>query len=329
MRKLCVAILLAGVAFAQKPPKVHAPDADDEKEKKAAPTARVAPNDAVITIKGLCPEGKQVSKTGAAGSDCQVIVTRSQFEQLVKAVQPTMDKQSQQHLATSYPQFLAMAQEAEKRGLDKSPEFAERVRFARLQILSQELVRQIQDEAAKVPEKDIEQYYQDHSAEYEQAAIERIVVPNRKEEKPGTPDSAGSGGEAEMTKEADALRVRAAAGESFAKLQKEAYEFAGVGGNTDPNPSMGKLRRRGLPIAHASVFDLKAGEVSPLISDATGHYIYKIDSKEIQDLADVKPEITSILKRQRMQAMIQSIQQRVTTDVNRAYFGAPAKDDDD
>jgi len=223
-----------------------------------------------------------------------------------------------------------MAQEAEKRGLDKQPSFADRMRFARLQILSQELVRQIQEEAARVPEKDIADYYQRNSSNFQQAVVERIVIPNRRELKA---DAEGPGeakdSEDAMTKEAEALRVRAAAGEDFAKLQKEAYEFAGVSGNTEPNPNMGKLRRRGLPVAHASVFDLKPGEVSPLISDATGHYIYKIDSKEVQPLSAVKPEINNILRRERMQETLKSIQQRVTTDVNNSYFREEEKDDDD
>lgn len=319
-KSLFAMLLLASLVAAQSRPAKTAND-DDDKPAKNVQASKVAPDDTVLTIKGLCLQEGAGDKAG-----CLVTVTRAQFEKMVKAIQPTMDKQSQQHLAKSYPQFLVMAQEAEKRGLDKSPEFEERLRFARLQILSQELVHQLQDESAKVPDKDIEQYYQQHSGEYEEATVERVVIPNRREAKPGTAPS--SEDEQAMTKEADALRVRAAAGESFAKLQKEAYEFAGVSGNTEPNPSMGKLRRRGLPIAHASVFDLKAGEISQVISDATGHYIYKIDSKETQSLDDVKPEITSVLRRARMQALIRNIEQRVTTDENHAYFGPPAKDDD-
>ena len=319
-KSLLAIILLASIGMGQTEPRKPA-GGSDNKESKDAMASKVAPDDAVLTIKGACPD-RQPSAT----SDCRVIVTRAEFERMVKAIQPTMDKQTQQHLAKSYPQFLVMAQEAEKRGLDKTPEFSERIRFARLQILSQELVHQLQDESATVPDKDIQQYYQQHSGEYELAVIERIVIPNRRESKSG--GAAKNGDEQAMTREAEALQVRAAAGESFTKLQKEAYEFAGVAGNTEPNPNMGKLRRRGLPLAHASVFNLKPGEVSQLISDVTGHYIYKIDSKETQPLEDVKPEIINSLRRARMQALIQAIEQRVNTEENRSYFGAPAKDDD-
>src|ERR1051326_7383090 len=316
-KSLIAILLLASFGIGQTKPRKPAGDTGKE-ETQDAMASKVGPDDAVLTIKGACPD------TQPSAADCRVVVTRAEFERMVKAIQPTMDKQTQQHLAKSYPEFLVMAQEAEKRGLDRTPEFSERIRFARLQILSQELVHQLQDESAKVPDKDIEQYYQQHSSEYEQAVVERIVIPNRRETKPGVKN----GDEQAMTKEADALRARAAAGESFTKLQKEVYEFAGVAGNTEPNPNMGKLRRRGLPLAHASVFNLKPGEVSQVISNGTGHYIYKINSKETQAIDEVKPEITNSLRRARMQALIQSIQQRVNTEENRAYFGAPVKDDD-
>lgn len=323
-------LLIGSMLWAQAKPAKPAgapktPPAAEERddEQTRTPASTVAPDAPVLTIRGFCTQK-------APSGECQTVVTRAQFEQMVDALQPGADPKTKRHLATAYPQFLVMAEEAEKRGLDKQPSFADRMRFARLQILSQELVRQIQEGASRLPEKDIADYYQKNSSSFEQAVVERIVIPNRRELKA---DAEGTGqakdSEDAVTKEAEALRVRAAAGEDFAKLQKEAYEFAGVSGNTEPNPNMGKLRRRGLPIAHVSVFDLKPGEVSPLISDATGHYIYKIDSKEIQPLNAVEPEISNILRRERMQEMLKSIQQRVTTDVNDSYFRAEAKDDDD
>jgi hypothetical protein len=329
VRKWWILVLGGGLAWAQAKPAHPQPSSDPDHPAQKAEASQVGPNDTVLTIKGIC-DPMPKSGDGGADSACQTIVTRAQFEQLVQAIQPKMDKQTKQHLASSYPQFLVMTREAEKRGLDKTSGFAERMRFARLQILSQELVREIQEDAARVPENDIADYYQKHLRNYEQAGIERVVVPKRREIKA---DAAGAGdakdSESAMTRKAEELRARAAAGESFIKLQKEAYEFAGVSGNTEPNPNMGKLRRQGLPPGHAPVFDLKAGEVSALISDATGNYIYKVDSKETQPLDAVKPEISNVLRRERVQEMMKAIQQRVTTDVNHAYFGDAAKEDDD
>ena len=61
-----------------------------------------------------------------------------------------------------------------------------------------------------------------------------------------------------MKTKAEALRVRAAAGESFSKLQDEAYLFAGLK-TKPPNPTLGKVRRSNLPPSHIVVMDLKPG----------------------------------------------------------------------
>ena len=49
-----------------------------------------------------------------------------------------------------------MSSEAKKRGLDKTAQFEETVKFAKMQILTTELQRKIQEEAAKVPPAAIE-----------------------------------------------------------------------------------------------------------------------------------------------------------------------------
>ena len=92
---------------------------------------------------------------------------------------------------------------------------------------------------------------------------------------------------------------------------------------------MGKLRRKGLPPAHVSVFDLKTGQVSQVISDATGHYIYKLDWKGAEPVDAVRHEISNILRGERLRKMVQSLQQPFSTEVNEAYFGADADGDSD
>src|ERR1700674_4913744 len=339
MRDFWVGCLLigtwSGTAAAQAKPATPAaapnspPAADqhDDDTQKPPSATSVAADVPVLTIKGLCAQLTPTAGEDRAKSACQTVVTRAQFEKLIDALHAGKDAQTKRHLAKAYPQFLVMAHEAEQRGLDKQPRLEERLDFARLQILSQELMGQIQEEAARVPERDIEDYYQKNTSEFESASMERIVIPNRTQVKlQSNPQGAEQGKAAEdvMTKEAELLRIHAAAGEDFIKLQKQAYDAAGVSGNNAPNPEMDKMRRRGLPPAHASVFDLKPGQVSQVISDATGHYIYKLDWKGIESLDAVRQEISNTLRGQRVRKMIQSLEQPFTTEVNEAYFGADA-----
>lgn len=314
----------SGTAPAQQPP---ASRGDDDKETMPDSAAAVAPDAAVLTIQGLCPGA--APKPEGAEATCQTVVSRAQFERLATAIHANVPTQKRQ-LATSYPRLMAMAREAEQRGLDKQEHFQEMIAFARLQILSQELVRSIQDEAAQVPAKDIEDYYRDNAASFERADLERVTVPDIRQVEPKK-DEKGKPAEARseeidkefMRQEAERLRTGALAGEDFSKLQKQAYDTAGLSTPAPPT-SLLKARRSSLPAAHQAVFDLKPGEVSAVISDAGGYYIYRLTAKEMEPLSEAEPEIHKKLEDQRMRATMQKIQDSVTPALNQAYFGAAA-----
>jgi len=318
----------------------HADDDDEDAKAKPASVSKVAPNAAVLTINGLCSKlatqpGVKPAATSAHAA-CQTAVSREQFEKLVIALMPEMSPQTKRQFANSYPRLLVMAHEAQTRGLDKGTRFEQILAFARLQILSQELVRDFKEEAAKVPENDIADYYRSNAAAFEQVTVERIFVPARKqmdassEKLPGDTQAQQKAAADEMTKEAEALRVRAAAGEDFTRLQQEAYDAAGFKTSAAPSAAQ-KLRRTQLAASQVSVFDLKPGEVSPVFSDSTGNYIFKLVSKGQQPLTEVRAEIRSTLQTQRLHAMMDRVDHSFTTDVNQAYFEnkKPKADEDD
>jgi hypothetical protein len=130
-------------------------------------------------------------------------------------------------------------------------------------------------------------------------------------------------GEQDLKKLADTLRQRAAAGEDFTKLQKEAFEAANMKMDS-PNVNLPKIRRTGLPPGHVAVFELKVGEVSQVITDNGGNYVYKVVSKEVLPLDDqVKTEIHNKLKSEKMKTMMDEYTNSYHADTNEAYFGPP------
>lgn len=337
-------LLLGGMAFSQTapvPPQNNPPqknpaasrpaDADEEghKDTQAKPAQPNIPADApVITIKGLCNDNGATAAASTSG--CQTVITRAEFEKLADALQPNMPPTVRQRLAGAYPRMLLMAHEAQKRGLEKDPHFQEMMQFARLQVLNQELNKNLQEEAAKVPDKDIADYYKENTAAYERATLLRIFIPKRKQleppkegAKPADTKAQDQAAEDVMTKEAEALRARAAAGEDFEKLQKEAFEAAAIKGGA-PSVNLEKMRRTNLPSSQAAAYELKTGEVSQVISDPGGHYIFKMVSKEVLPLEQVKDEIRTTLQNQRYKDALQGIQQSTTTELNEAYFGSAA-----
>ena len=346
---LCV--LLGTLAWAQAVP--GTPGSPQTEAPPADPSAAVPPTAAVITIKGVCPaQAKTAAKgtvvTGAktaaakASADCKTVITKAEFETLANHLAPNVTPQMKKQLASVLPQWILMSNEAKKKGLDKTPQFEDRVKVLKMQILSQELRQNIQDEAGKISPEETEKYYKEHANDYEQFNLDRLFVPRTKQIEPEAKgenekpeklsDEAQRAKQAEqkakadeaeqaMTQLAESLRARAAAGEDFAKLQKEAFAAAGMKMDS-PTVNLPSVRRTGLPPAQSSVLDLKPGEVSQVINDAGGHYIYKLNSKSEIPLDQVKNEIHSKLQNDRMREMMEKLSNPSQIETNEAYFGA-------
>jgi hypothetical protein len=316
----------------------------------------VPENAVVLTVTGVCPPAPKAAAAGSKTSagkttaavkpaDCKTVLTREQFEKIASGLSPNLTPQLKRQLATALPRFIAMSEAAKEKGLDKSPRFQEMMKFVKMQLLTRELERTVQEQADKIPPQELEDYYKKHSEAYEQLSLDRLFIPRYKqiplvkekddddkeekltEEQQKAKDEADKAkqeaGEQELNKLADSLRTRAAAGEDFTTLQKTAFEASGMKMDA-PNVNLPTVRRTGLPQAHASVFDLKAGEVSAVISDNGGHYIYKVVSKEVLPLDKVKEEVRNKLKSDHIKEVMDKYQNSYHAESNEAYLGPAA-----
>jgi hypothetical protein len=291
-------------------------------------------------------------------ADCKTEITRAQFEKIASGISPTVTPQLKRQLETALPRFMAMSEAAKAKGLENSEQYKETLKLAKMQILTTALQRSLQDEADKVSPTDVESYYKKNPEAYEQFSLDRLFIPRYKtlesEDKDDKDDAKDKekddkdkdkdkdsqketeekqkakeaeeqakreNGEQELNKLADTLRERAAAGEDFTKLQKEAFEASGTKVES-PTVNLPKVRRTGLPPAHAAVFDLKVGEVSTVISDNGGHYVYKVVSKEVLPLDQpLQTEIHNKLKSERLKEMTDKYTNSFQAIPNEAYFG--------
>jgi hypothetical protein len=312
---------------------------------KTATTTGSTAKDSTGASTGTSAGSKATTPSSAAPpstapADCKTVVTKDEFEKLLKGVAPTPTPQVRRQLGSVLPRIIAMSNQAQKEGLDKTPEFQEMVKFAKMQILAQEVQRKIQREAANVPEADIDKYYKSNTEAFEQFDLDRLFVPRTKQVEDAKDEDAKDEkltdeqqkakeasekarqeeSEQAMTKLAQDLRARAVAGESFETLQKEAFAAAGMKIES-PTVKLPDVRRTGLSPAHAAVFELKAGDISQVISDAGGHYIYKVEGKKQMPLEQAKQEIRNTLQNQRTQDMMGKVNNSYKVDTNEAYFG--------
>jgi hypothetical protein len=319
----------------------------------SASTAEIPETAAVITIEGVCapamraasskPATGKTAASAARKADCKTVITRADFERIAKALQQgpaPLSPQQRRQLASMLPRFMAMSQAAKEKDLDKTAHFDEVVKLTKMQILSQELQHYVQEEADKISPAEIEAQYKDHPENYQQFSLDRIFIPRYKQQTPESKEEKQADekqteeqqkskeaadkakqeqGEQELDRLAESLRTRAANGEDFTKLQKEAYDAAGMKMDS-PNVNL-KVRRSSLPASQSAVFDLKEGDVSQVISDNGGHYIFKVISETALPLDQVKDEIDNTLRTERFRSMMDKYQNSYHVETNEAYFG--------
>ena len=223
----------------------------------------------VITLKGSCEAKGDLTPS----KDCVSAVTRAQFEKLANALQPDMPSAAKRGLATNYARWLVYSDVARALHLENNPDVQQIIQFITDQILTEGLRRHYAEQFAHPSDQQIQDYYNQNSAKYLEATLQRIIIPNN----PGTGDKPQAS-EAQAAAAAEKIRQRWVAGEDPVKLQQSAFAGAGVTGASTPDINMGAKRPGSLPVNHESVFQLKAGEISQAFTDPAATYIYKVVS---------------------------------------------------
>lgn len=317
---------------------------DDDDEPPPASAANVLPDSPVITIEGVCdppdassggvrgqesPAAKLAKKesgsssAGSTASACKTIVTKAQFENLVEALNPQMTGINRRQLAESYPRLLLFAKKARELGLDQDPRFADAMRFAAIQLLTQRLNRYFEEQASTISDSDVQKYYEGNTIKFERAELLRIFVPmqTRQAQNTSSGEHSSKAVASPMLAVAEKIQARAAAGEDFQQLQKEAFEAAGISPGA-PQVSTGKIAAVGLPLNHQKVFEMETGQVSGVIADPSGYYIYKVVSKQMLPLAQASKEIRRSIASQRVQDATASLTKSIKSELDPIYFGA-------
>ena len=284
----------------------------------AAPA--VPPTEAVITMHGVCNNSGPAKTPAAANpASCTTVVTRAQFEKLLDALNSSnqpLPPNMRRNLAQAYVELSAYAQAANKAGTDNDPKFLEVMRLVRLRTLSDMYRRSLEEKFRNPPAQDIQTYYNANTPKFEEIKLSRIFIPAKNPSSQNKDDW-----EKKASQTANDLRERAAKGEDLEKLQKEAYTTLGLT-VTPPNTIVG-VRRRGmlLPAEEKELFALNPGEVSKVEQQAAAYVIYKLESKQLLPLEQVKDEISRELFREKMDAQLKGVTEAVHADLNDQYFG--------
>jgi len=286
--------------------------------KGALGSEEVTPDTPVVTVKGVCEQAPK----GDGGKGCKTEVTRAQIETVINVLEPTASPTARRQLAINYARLFAAAGEAEKQHLEKDPEVIAQLavyqKLIRMQVLADKLYRQIEVRANNVSPAVIRKYYAEHAADFEQGEVRRLSLP-----KTVVAPGAEVPQIALLKAMADGLRARAAAGEDFDELQLAAYIELGIKTGIPPT-KLGMVRPPSLPSAERGVFDLEAGQVTPVVDLPNELVVLKLVSKESVPLVSAQAEIAAQLEPEQVQKEMRKASESGNAEFNLKYFGLSA-----
>ncbi len=196
-------------------------------------------------------------------------------------------------LKKQYGEFKVIAERARKEGLDRDDAIRLQMMLDRAQVFAGAYLSELQKDADKlVSSAEINQYYQDHLADFEEVRVRHILIGTQPEEedaddndatntKPGK-DKRPAEKPKVFTKEdarkkAQLILDRVRKGEDFAKLAKESSDDPGSKDNGGEYDFFG--RGKMVLEFERAAFALKPGEVSGLVETQFGFHIIKLEAR--------------------------------------------------
>lgn len=319
-KSLLIFLLAVAPLGAQQPGSVQAATPHTSASNPPATTSAqaVAPDAPVITVHGVCPAEKP--SIGQKTDSCTVVLTRAQFEGMVRAInlsnQP-FTPAALRSLGSSYVTLMALADAGEKAGVEKDSRFQEQMQVARTRALAEVFRQSLLDKYGNPSQEEIQNYYQQNLAQFEQTRIERILVPKvnplHSQDKPAD-------FEKKAREIAAQIRERAAKGEDPFSLQADVYKTLGL--QTMPpqievNPMQVRFFTK--PVRD-DIHALKPGEVTRVEAELSGFNIYKLRSKDTLTVEQARPQIVRDLQQKNVDAALKAVTGSVHTEFNEEFF---------
>ena len=250
-------------------------------------------------------------------------MTKSEFERLIAGLPQQAQARAQspggkRQVAEQVAQLKAMAQEARKRGVDKTDQAKELIKFQTDSVLANALYREIST-GVKADGAAAQAYYDQHKVEYDQVTASHILirykgssVPMKAGGKDLTPEEA-------LAKAQD-IRKRLAAGEDFAKLaidESDDDTSAKIGGSLGEPFTHGRM----VPAFEEVAFKQPVGELSEPVKTQFGYHIIKVTKHEAASFDSVRQGIEQRLKPELAQKAVEEIRKQAAVTMNDSYFG--------
>jgi len=274
-------------------------------EQAAQPTEAPAdPNKVILTIGNTTYTVDQYAKLVAA--------LPQQYQSFAMGA-------GKRQFAENLVQLNLLAEDAEKKGLEKDPAVKEQIAVSRKDILARAMFDDLQKNL-KVDDAEVQAYYDAHKNEYESVKAKHILVRVK-----GAP-MPGAEGKPELTDEqalakANALRAKLAAGADFAAIAKTDSDDTG---SAAQGGDLGEFRRGMMvPPFEQAAFSLKVGEISQPVKSPFGYHIIVVQEHKLKTLADSKEDIEKAIRPEMARKAVEDMRAKANVKIDDGYFGPP------
>ena len=254
-------------------------------------------------------------------------LTVGELRSFVRALPPQMQQAALRDRKALVQQFALMqklSEMAEAAKLDERSPTKEMLHFNRMYLMMTAQLNHTMDKM-KVPDGEVEKYYQSHLDKYTQAKVKVIYV-SFASKPPAQNDPKGKVylSEPEAKAKVEKILTEIRGGADFVKMVKQYSEDAT---SAEKDGDFGTVRRSDNvpePIRTA-IFALKAGEVSEPVRQPNGFYLFRAEEISQRPVDEVRGEIVNDLKQVQFKNWMEDTNRSVNVKFeNDAFFTAPA-----
>lgn len=252
-------------------------------------------------------------------------ITEKQFNTFVQTLPANMQQQAggpmKRDFAEQVVRLKLLAEEARKRGLDKSPLFQQKQQFQYDNLLAAELFYALQNSATP-DEAALRKMYDEHKNETEQVHARHILIRFKGSPVPLKDGKKDLTDEEALAKAQD-IRKQLLGGKDFAELAKAESDDTGSGAS---GGDLGNFKKgQMVPAFEQAAFALPVGQISEPVKTQFGYHIIKVESHAMKTFEEMKPELEARAKPEAAKQAIEDMRKKANVTFDESFFGpAPA-----
>jgi peptidyl-prolyl cis-trans isomerase C len=252
-----------------------------------------------------------------------IMIHQSEFESALKTLpdqyQAYASGVGKRQFADDYLKMKMLAAQGYKNGVQNQDDVVRQLALMRDNLVANAELSRIEKTVAP-SDADLKKAYDANRTDYEQVKARHILVAFK-----GSP--AVQKGKPELTEEqakakAEEIRKKLVAGADFGEVAKKESDDLGSGSRGGELGSFGHGQM--VPEFEKAAFDLKAGEISPLVRTQYGFHIIKVDQHTLTPFEEVKPTLEKGARQKKLQETMDTMKTAANPVYDTVYFAPPA-----